>query len=39
LDLLRDEAIACLALPDMKQTDQVIDYPPRVLLVAFEALC
>ncbi|MGD0039111.1 MAG: protein kinase [Isosphaeraceae bacterium] len=33
---LRDEAIACLALPDMRKSGRVIDRPPRVLLVAFD---
>jgi WD40 repeat protein/Flp pilus assembly protein TadD len=34
---LRDEAIACLALPDLKQTGRVIHRPPGVFLVAFDA--
>jgi len=35
-ELLRDEAIACLALPDMRKSGRVIDRPPGVLLVAFD---
>ena len=35
-DPLRDEAIACLALPDMEPTGRVIDRPPRVVLAAFD---
>ena len=31
-DLLRDEAIACLALPDLKTTGRVISQPPEVIL-------
>ncbi len=30
-DRLRDEAIACLALPDLKETGQVIHRPPEVV--------
>ena len=36
LDPLRDEAIACMALPDLRETGQVIHRPPGVLLVAFD---
>ncbi|MFI5455450.1 MAG: protein kinase [Isosphaerales bacterium] len=35
-DLLRDEAIACLALPDLKETGRVIRRPPGTSLVAFD---
>jgi WD40 repeat protein len=35
-DPLRDEAIACMALPDMRKTGRVIDRPSRVVLVAFD---
>jgi serine/threonine protein kinase/WD40 repeat protein len=35
-DLLRDEAIACLALPDLKETGRVIRRPPGAFLVAFD---
>ena len=35
-DRLRDEAIACLALPDLKKTGRVIHRPPGVLAVAFD---
>ena len=35
-DALRDEAIACLALPDLEPTGQVIHRPPGVYLVAFD---
>jgi serine/threonine protein kinase len=35
-DPLRDEAIACTALPDMRKTGRVIDRPPGVVLVAFD---
>jgi serine/threonine protein kinase/WD40 repeat protein len=34
---LRDEAIACMALPDLKPTGRVIDRPPEVFMVAFDA--
>jgi WD40 repeat protein/tetratricopeptide (TPR) repeat protein len=34
---LRDEAIACLALPDLKKCGRVIQRPPGVSLVAFDA--
>ena len=36
LDPLRDETIACLALPDLKTSGQVIPRPPGVLLFAFD---
>jgi eukaryotic-like serine/threonine-protein kinase len=36
-DLLRDEAIACLALPDLKQTGRVIHRPPGVIATAFDS--
>ncbi len=35
-DLLRDEVIACMALPDLRETGRVIHRPPRVLLVTFD---
>jgi serine/threonine protein kinase/WD40 repeat protein/Flp pilus assembly protein TadD len=35
-DRLRDEAIACMCLPDLKPTGQVIHRPPGMLLVAFD---
>src|SRR5262249_9617268 len=35
-DLLRDEAIACLALPDMKPTGRVITRPVGAFLSAFD---
>ena len=35
-DPLRDEAIACLALPDLKPTGRVIHRPPGVIAVAFD---
>ena len=35
-DPLRDEAIACLALPDLKPTGRVIHRPPGVVSVAFD---
>ena len=35
-DRLRDEAIACLALPDMKKTGRVIHRPSGVLLATFD---
>ncbi len=35
-DRLRDEAIACMALPDLRVTGRVIRRPPGVLLVAFD---
>ena len=34
LDPIRDEAIAALALPDMKKTGRVINRPPRLLVPA-----
>jgi serine/threonine protein kinase/WD40 repeat protein len=36
LDSVRDEAIACLALPDMRKTGRAIPIPPGVLLGAFD---
>ena len=36
-ETLRDEAIACLALPDMRKAGRVIDRPPGVLMVAFDS--
>jgi serine/threonine protein kinase/WD40 repeat protein/tetratricopeptide (TPR) repeat protein len=36
-DTLRDEAIACLALPDLKPTGRVIHRPPGVVAQAFDA--
>jgi WD40 repeat protein/tetratricopeptide (TPR) repeat protein len=36
LDELRDEAIACLALPDLEATGRVIHPPPGVTLFAFD---
>jgi len=36
-DLLRDEAIACLALPDLKKTGRVIHRPPEVMMTAFDS--
>ena len=38
LDLLRDEVIACLALPDLKPTGRVIQRPPGVNVTAFDAM-
>jgi WD40 repeat protein len=35
-DLLRNEAIACLALPDLKKTGRVIHRPPEVIASAFD---
>jgi serine/threonine protein kinase/WD40 repeat protein len=35
-DLLRDEAIACLALPDLKETGRVIHRPPGLIGTAFD---
>ena len=35
-DTLRDQAIASLALPDLRKTGRVIDRPPGVLMVAFD---
>ncbi len=37
LDLLRDEAIACMALPDLKPTGRVIHRPPGVVYAAFDS--
>jgi serine/threonine protein kinase/WD40 repeat protein len=37
-DLLRDEAIACMALPDMKPTGRAIQHPPDGVAVAFDSL-
>jgi serine/threonine protein kinase/WD40 repeat protein len=37
LDQLRDEAIACLALPDLKPTGRVITRPPGVITFAFDS--
>jgi serine/threonine protein kinase/WD40 repeat protein len=36
LDPLRDEAIACMALPDMKPTGRVIQLPSRTYRYAFD---
>jgi eukaryotic-like serine/threonine-protein kinase len=36
-DLLRDETIACLVLPDLKKTGRVIHRPPDVVLSAFNS--
>ena len=36
-DRLRDEAIACLALPDMKKTGRVIHRPPGVVLTTVDS--
>ncbi len=36
-DRLRDEVIACLALPDLKKTGRVIHRPPEVILTAFDS--
>jgi WD40 repeat protein len=33
---LRDETIACLALPDLKPTGRVVEKPPGVLIFAFD---
>jgi WD40 repeat protein len=35
-DQLRDEAIACMTLPDMRATGRVIPRPPGVILIAFD---
>jgi eukaryotic-like serine/threonine-protein kinase len=35
-ELLRDEAIACMALPDLEPTGRVIPRPPGVLVVVFD---
>jgi eukaryotic-like serine/threonine-protein kinase len=37
LDPLRDEAIACLALPDLKPTGRVITRPAEVIATAFDS--
>ncbi len=37
LDPLRDEAIACLALPDLKPTGNFIQRPPGTARVAFDS--
>jgi serine/threonine protein kinase/WD40 repeat protein len=37
LDPLRDEAIACLALPDMRPTGRVIHRPPGAMVAAFDS--
>jgi serine/threonine protein kinase len=37
LDLLRDEAIACLALPDLKPTGRVIEKTPGTLASSFDS--
>ena len=37
LDSLRDEAIACLALPDLKATGRVITKPAGVIATAFDS--
>ena len=37
LDALRDEAIACLALPDLKPTGRVIPLPQGVVMSAFDS--
>jgi len=36
LDPLRDEAIACMALPDLQPTGRVIHWPPGAIGVAFD---
>jgi eukaryotic-like serine/threonine-protein kinase len=36
-DLLRDQAIACTALPDLKPTGRVNRRPPGVIMVAFDS--
>ena len=36
-EMLRDQAIACMALPDMRKTGREIHRLPGVLLVAFDA--
>ena len=36
LDPLRDEAIACMALPDMKPTGQVLQRPPGAFAIVFD---
>jgi WD40 repeat protein len=37
LDRLRDEAIACLALPDLKPTGRVITRPPGAFMSTFDS--
>ena len=37
LDALRDEAIACLALPDLKRTGRVIPLPQNIVTYAFDS--
>jgi serine/threonine protein kinase/WD40 repeat protein len=37
-DLLRDEAIACMALPDMKRSGRALQRPPEVVVLAFDPL-
>jgi WD40 repeat protein len=37
LDSLRDEAIACMALPDMKPTGRVVQRPPGVFQAVFDS--
>jgi WD40 repeat protein len=37
LEPLRDEAIACLALPDLKPTGRAIPWPPGTVAVAFDS--
>jgi eukaryotic-like serine/threonine-protein kinase len=36
-DVLRNEAIACLALPDLKETGQVFHRPPETLRATFDS--
>jgi eukaryotic-like serine/threonine-protein kinase len=36
-DLLRDETIACLVLPDLNKTGRIISRPPDVILSAFDS--
>jgi serine/threonine protein kinase/WD40 repeat protein len=38
LDKLRDEAIACMALPDLKPTGRVIQLPTSVIAFAFDEM-
>jgi eukaryotic-like serine/threonine-protein kinase len=35
-ELIRDQAIACLALPDMRKTGQLINRPQEVIMNAFD---
>jgi serine/threonine protein kinase/WD40 repeat protein len=37
IDELRDEAIACMALPDLEPTGRVITRPPNVIAIAFDS--